>query len=95
VNPVRKPGEWQTYDIVFQAPRLDESGKVLAPAYLTVFLNGVLLHHHKDVMGPTVHRALASYAPQPSEDSLVLQDHQQPVRYRNIWIRRLGEYDTR
>jgi hypothetical protein len=93
VNPVRKPGEWQAYDIVFEAPRIDESGKVLAPAYLTVFLNGVLLHHHKEVMGPTVHRALASYAPQPSEDSLVLQDHQQPVRYRNIWIRRLGGYD--
>jgi hypothetical protein len=44
-------------------------------------------------MGPTVHRALAKYAPQPAEDALVLQDHQQPVRYRNIWIRRLRGYD--
>jgi hypothetical protein len=94
VNPVRKPGEWQAYDIVFEAPRV-EGGKVVKPAYLTVFLNGVLLHHHKEAMGPTVHRALASYAPQPAEDSLVLQDHQQPVRYRNIWIRRLGGYDRR
>jgi Domain of Unknown Function (DUF1080) len=94
VNPVRKPGEWQAYDIVFEAPRVD-GGKVVKPAYLTVFLNGVLLHHHKEVMGPTVHRALASYAPQPAEDSLVLQDHQQPVRYRNIWIRRLSGYDQR
>ena len=67
----------------------------MKPAYLSVFLNGVLLHHHKEAMGPTVHRALASYAPQPAEDSLVLQDHQQPVRYRNIWIRRLGGYDRR
>jgi 3-keto-disaccharide hydrolase len=92
VNPVRKPGEWQAYDIVFEAPRF-EGGKVVTPAYLTVFLNGVLLHHRKDVMGPTVHRALASYAAQPAEDSLVLQDHQQPVRYRNIWIRRLAPYD--
>ena len=58
VNPVRKPGEWQTYDIVFEAPRV-EGGKVVKPAYLTVFLNGVLLHHHKEAMGPTVHRALA------------------------------------
>jgi hypothetical protein len=56
---------------------------------MTVFLNGVLLHNRRELMGPTVHRALASYAPQPAEDSLVLQDHQQPVRYRNIWIRRL------
>jgi hypothetical protein len=92
VNPVRKPGEWQAYDIVFEAPRFD-GGKLVKPAYLTVFLNGVLLHHHKEAMGPTVHRALATYAPQPAEDSLVLQDHQQPVRYRNIWIRRLGPYD--
>jgi hypothetical protein len=63
------------------------------PAYATVFLNGVLLHNHKELMGPTVHRELAKYAPQPAEDSLVLQDHQQPVRYRNIWIRRLATYD--
>jgi hypothetical protein len=89
VNPVRKPGEWQAYDIVFEAPQFDR-GTVVKPAYLTVFLNGVLLHHRQDVMGPTVHRALASYAAQPAEDSLVLQDHQQPVRYRNIWIRRLS-----
>ena len=94
VNPVRKPGEWQTYDIVFEAPRFD-GGKVVKPAYLTVFLNGVLLHHRKEVMGPTGHRALTSYRPQPAEDSLVLQDHQQPVRYRNIWIRRLAGYDRR
>jgi 3-keto-disaccharide hydrolase len=92
VNPARRPGEWQAYDIVFEAPRLDGE-RVVTPAYLTVFLNGVLLHHRKEVMGPTVHRALAKYAPQPAEDALVLQDHQQPVRYRNIWIRRLRGYD--
>ena len=92
VNPTRKPGEWQTYDIVFEAPKF-ESGKLLKPAYATVFLNGVLLHNHKELMGPTLHRQLAHYAPQPEEDSLVLQDHQQPVRYRNIWVRRLAPYD--
>jgi len=53
-----------------------------------------LLHNRKELMGPTVHRALASYAAQPAEDALVLQDHQQPVRYRNIWIRRLRPYDA-
>ena len=92
VNPAREPGEWQAYDIIFEAPRFD-AGKLTKPAYLTVMLNGVLLHHRKEVMGPTVHRALAAYSPQPAEDSLVLQDHQQPVRYRNIWIRRIRGYD--
>jgi hypothetical protein len=62
------------------------------PAYVTVFLNGVLLHHRKELMGPTVHRTLTRYQPHPLEGPLVLQDHQQPVRYRNIWVRRIGEY---
>ena len=87
VNAVRKPGEWQSYDIVFEAP---QAGR---PAYLTVFLNGVLLHNRQELMGSTVHRALPKYMPQPAEDSLVLQDHGDPVRYRNIWIRRLGGHD--
>ena len=91
-NATRKPGEWQSYDIVFEAPKF-EAGKLVKPAYATVFLNGVLLHNHKELMGPTVHRALAKYVAQPAEDSLVLQDHQQPVRYRNIWIRPLRGYD--
>ncbi|HSP67172.1 MAG TPA: DUF1080 domain-containing protein [Bryobacteraceae bacterium] len=91
-NATRKPGEWQSYDIVFEAP-LFKGGTLVKPAYATVFLNGVLLHNHKELMGPTLHRQLAKYAPQPEEGSLVLQDHQQPVRYRNIWIRRLGGYD--
>jgi hypothetical protein len=89
VNPARRPGEWQSYDIVFEAPRFD-GDRLVQPAYLTVFLNGVLIHHHQEVMGPTVHRALANYVAQPAEDALVLQDHQQRVRYRNIWIRRLA-----
>lgn len=92
VNAVRKPGEWQTYDIVFEAART-EGGKVTKPAYLTVFLNGVLLHNRKELMGGTVHRALATYTSPPAEESIVLQDHQAPVRYRNIWVRRLGGYD--
>ena len=89
VNAVRRPGEWQSYDIVFEAPRF-EGTKLVKAAYMTVFLNGVLLHHRKELMGPTVHRALARYAPQPADGPLVLQDHQQPVRFRNIWIRRLA-----
>ena len=88
VNPVRKPGEWNAYDIVFEAPKFN--GAILVkPAYITVLFNGVLVQNHQEVMGPTMHRQLAKYAPQPAEDSLKLQDHGNPVRYRNIWIRRL------
>ena len=92
VNPARAPGEWQAFDIVFEAPRF-EGSRLVKPAYLTVFLNGVLLHNRQEAAGPTVHRALAKYVPQPAEDSLMLQDHGNPVRYRNIWIRRLRGYD--
>ena len=90
-NATRKPGEWQIYDIVFEAP-VFSGGTLVKPAYATVFLNGVLLHNHKELMGATVHRQLAKYTPH-GDEALVLQDHQQPVRYRNIWIRRLDGYD--
>ena len=70
-----------------------EGDRLLKPAYLTVFLNGVLLHNRKETAGPTVHRALAKYTRQPTADSLMLQDHGTPVRYRNIWVRRLQGYD--
>ena len=92
VNPVRNPGEWQSYDIVFEPPKF-EGEKLVKPAYFTVFLNGVLLHNRKESMGPMVYRQLAHYAAQPAEDSLVLQNHDAKVRYRNIWIRRLAGYD--
>lgn len=92
-NVARKPGEWQTYDIVFEAPRF-ENGKAVKPAFLTVFWNGVVVHNRREVMGPTVHRDVARYTPHESELPLLLQDHSDPVRYRNVWIRRLGEYDT-
>jgi hypothetical protein len=92
VNPARKPGDWQTYDIVFEAPRF-EGDKLVKPAYFTVFLNGVLLHNRKESMGPTEYRKLAHYVPQPAEDSLLLQNHGCKDRFRNIWIRRLAGYD--
>ena len=92
VNATRPPGQWQSYDILFEAPRFD-GARLVKPANVTVLLNGVLLHLHQEVMGPTVYRQVARYIPQPAEDSLVLQDHRNRVRYRNIWIRRLGGYD--
>jgi hypothetical protein len=91
-NAVRKRGQWNSYDIVFEAPRFDGE-KLVKPAYITVFLNGVLLHNRKESMGPMVYRQVAHYVPQPAEDSLVLQNHGDKVRYRNVWVRRLKDYD--
>jgi hypothetical protein len=91
-NPARKPGDWQSYDIIFEAPKF-EGDRLVKPAYVTVLLNGVLQHNRKEIMGPTQHRILAKYEPQPAEDSLGLQNHGNPDRYRNIWIRRLRGYD--
>ena len=92
VNPIRKAGEWQAYDIVFEAPRF-EAGKLVKPAYATVFFNGVLVHHRKEILGTMVHRKLAVYTPHGEQEPLSLQDHNHPVRYRNIWVRRLAGYD--
>ena len=92
VNPARKPGEWQTFDIFFEAPRF-EGGKVLKPAYVTVVYNGVLVHHHKEILGPVAHRRYNLYTPHDPEEPLVLQDHDTKVRFRNIWVRRLKGYD--
>ena len=92
VNPGRAPGNWQVYDIVFEAPRFD-GDKLVKPAFVTVFFNGVVVHNRQEEMGPTMHRQLAHYVPQPAEDSIVLQNHHNAVRYRNIWVRRLSGYD--
>jgi hypothetical protein len=92
VNAVRKPGEWQTYDIAFEAPRF-ANGKLSKPASMTVFLNGVLLHNRKEEMGPTIYRQVPKYVAEPSEGPIILQDHRHPVRFRNVWARRLGGYD--
>ncbi|MFO1054715.1 MAG: DUF1080 domain-containing protein [Planctomycetota bacterium] len=89
VNACRKPGEWQTYDIVFRAPRFAADGKLVSPAVVTVIHNGVLVHDHREILGPTAHRSVSPYQKHEPEGSLKLQDHGNPVRYRNIWIRRL------
>ncbi len=88
VNASRQPGAWQSYDIVFEAPRFD-GDKLEKPAFVTVFHNGVLLHHRKEMMGPMRHRKPSEYSPHAAELPLLLQAHGNPVRYRNIWARRL------
>lgn len=88
LNACRKPGEWQSYDIIFTAPRF-EDGKVVSPAYLTLLHNGVLVQNHTAYQGPTVWKKLAKYKPHAERLPIRLQDHGDPVKYRNIWIRPL------
>jgi hypothetical protein len=92
VNASRPQGEWNVYDIFFEAPRF-EGGKLVKPAYVTVVHNGVLVQHHQEFIGRAIHRRVATYVPHDPEEPLSLQDHNQPVRFRNIWIRRLKSYD--
>jgi len=88
VNPARPQGEWNVYDITFEAPRF-EGGKLLRPAYFTVLFNGVLVQNHQEQLGTTIWRQVPKYTPHAAEEPLSLQDRSQPVRFRNIWIRRL------
>lgn len=91
VNACRKPGEWQTFDIIFTAPRFDEKGKLLRPGYVTVLHNGVVIQNHFELQGGTFWDQPPSYTPHPPKAPLHLQFHGNPVRFRNIWIRELKE----
>ena len=89
VNVARSPGEWQTYDIVFEAPRFN-GATLVSPAYATVFLNGVLVQPRRQILGHTSATTTPhAYTATAAELPLLLQDHGSPVRFRNIWIRRL------
>ena len=87
VNASRKPGEWQTYDIVFTAPRFDESGAVAKPGYVTVLHNGVVVQNHFELQGTTSYTEPAKYTKHADKLPLQIQFHGNPVRFRNIWIR--------
>lgn len=90
VNACKKPGLWQTYDIIFHAPVFD-GANVIKPATITVFQNGVLVQNHWEIKGTTFHKTLASYEPHLAQMPLRLQDHGNPMRFRNIWIRPLKD----
>jgi hypothetical protein len=85
VNVCRPPGQWQSYDITFKAPRFKD-GKLQRPATITVVHNGVLVQDNWEILGETFHKRPAKYSPHPPEGGIVLQDHGNPIRFRNIWL---------
>jgi len=89
VNACRPPGEWQTYDIIFRRPRFDDKGQLISPVLMTVFHNNILVHNNAELIGPTVHKARPPYKAHQNRLPISLQDHGNPVRFRNIWIREL------
>ena len=89
INASRPSGQWQTYDIIWHGPRFDADGKLTRPAHVTVLHNGVLVQDNVELTGPTGHHVRPPYKPTPEKLPLALQDHNHPVRYRNIWIRNL------
>lgn len=94
VNASREPGSWQSYDVIFHRPRFDDQGKVIKRATFTVFHNGVVIHDHVVLSGGTGWRgphAVTEYKAHPDKGPIQLQDHGNPVRYRNIWIRELKD----
>jgi hypothetical protein len=82
-NACRPPGEWQTYDIIFRAPRFDEAGNKTQNARVTVFQNGILVQNNVEVPGGTT---ASPTIPESGKGPLLLQDHGNPVRYRNVWL---------
>jgi len=95
VNACRKPGEWQTYDMIWTAPRFDEAGELVEPAYVTVLHNGVLIQNHFKLEGDTPYTRPPRYLKHPDKLPLKLQYHGNPVRFRNIWIREVCELESK
>jgi hypothetical protein len=91
VNACRKPGEWQTYDIVFEAPRFADDGKVLRPGFVTVLHNGVVVQNHFELQGGTFYDQPAHYDAKGHAEKLPLhlQYHGNPVKFRNVWVREI------
>ncbi|MFN3191336.1 MAG: DUF1080 domain-containing protein [Aureliella sp.] len=90
VNAMRKPGEWNTYDIIWTAPRFNEDDSLKSPAYITAFHNGLLIQHHFELLGDTPFNRPPEYNNKGETGPIGLQDHGNPVRFRNIWVRPLN-----
>ena len=94
VNASRPPGQWQTYDIAFTAPRFKADGTLNQPAIVTVAHNGIVVQNASRFWGPTAHKKIEPYTPDTARGPIALQDHGNPVRYRNVWIRTLSSRDA-
>lgn len=95
VNACVPPGDWHVFDIVFEAPVFKEN-EMAVPGYMTVLHNGLIVQHRQRLQGPTKHRELSDYdTPHPSQGPVMLQDHGDRVRFRNVWIRPLGDMDAK
>jgi hypothetical protein len=92
VNAMRPPGQWETYDIIWTAPRFAADGHVISKARETVFHNGVLVQNNVELTGPTSWLERAPYKAHPERMPIALQDHGNPVRFRNLWVRELGSH---
>jgi hypothetical protein len=90
-NATRPPGQWQSYDVAFRRPRFDASGRLLEPARITLYHNGILVQNNEEPFGPTSWLKWLPYADQGGRGPISLQDHDHPVRYRNIWLRELPD----
>jgi hypothetical protein len=93
VNACREPGVWQTYDILWVAPRFDGE-RVISPPRCSLLHNGVLVHLQRDLIGPTAHKVVTPLTPHAATGPLRLQDHRNPVRFRNIWYRAIAGWDA-
>lgn len=89
VNAMRSPDEWNTYDVIYTAPRFGEDGNLESPARITVLHNGVVVQHNTSIQGLTLYIGLHNYPEAHGEDVIALQDHGTPVQFRNIWVRKL------
>ena len=91
VNAMRKPGNWNTYDIFWTAPKFDDQGELISPAYITALHNGVLIQNHFELKGDTPYTRPPQYNTHEATGPISIQDHNNPVRFRNIWVRPIGE----
>ncbi|MBX3373218.1 MAG: DUF1080 domain-containing protein [Phycisphaeraceae bacterium] len=91
VNACRQQGQWNTYDIIFRGPRFNDDGTLRRRATVTMLMNGVLVHERAEMHGITTHGQRASYRPHAPSGPIRLQDHGDPIHFRNIWVRPLPD----